>query len=271
MRQTNLVLSVTIAALLGAALGNALAWCAKAQAAVISVAGVGEQSVVQGVSLHGKVAPTAATLDLRTVVSRALDDAVATWKRRLRLRAEEIGMVQLSFVGKLSPNNCYGLYAGEGPVYCSGNHTVFVGTRAASSLMARFGEHGEAGISFLIGHEVGHHIQNLHGRFRWLRRTVRSAPSNAVNLIRRFELEADCLAGVWVHDSRAWVGSRGFRSDLLSAVKAMGDESVLGDAARSSSTQRALHGTSEQRVRWFSRGLTSGSVKACNTFAGAKL
>ena len=55
-----------------------------------------------------------------------------------------------------------------GPAYCSGNQTVFVGTDAAYRLMAKFGPQGEAGITFLIGHEIGHHIQNIHGRFHYL-------------------------------------------------------------------------------------------------------
>lgn len=266
MKQTKLALSVAIAAVLGLVVGG-LSSRARVEAAGASLPNPERQTKLQNVSLHGHVAAVSA-LDVRTTALRALKDAVATWQRRIHRKAEEIGLIQLTFVNQLSPRNCYGLYAGEGPVYCSGNQTVFVGTKAAGGLMARFGQHGEAGLSFLIGHEVGHHIQNIHGRFRWLRHTVRSDPSQAVDLIRRFELEADCLAGVWVHDSRAWIGSRGFQLDLIAAVRAMGDESVMADE-KTRSAEVALHGTSEQRVHWFKRGLNGGSVKDCNTFLAA--
>src|SRR5690606_28743412 len=97
-----------------------------------------------------------AELRLRAIVARAIDDSVTTWSRRLGPRAVEVASINVRFLTRLRPDNCFGLYSGDGPVYCSGNRTVFVGTTAASRLMDKFGPQGEAGITFLIGHEVGH-------------------------------------------------------------------------------------------------------------------
>ena len=114
-------------------------------------------------------------------------------------RAAEVAAVSVRFVSRLAPDNCYGLYTGDGPAYCSGNRTVFVGTAAANRLMAKFGPQAEAGITFLIGHEIGHHIQNLNGRFYALSQAIYSSPDDGPDYVRRFELQADCLAGVWIH------------------------------------------------------------------------
>jgi len=205
-------------------------------------------------------------LRLRAVVSRAWDDAIATWKGLIRARAAEIGAVNLRFVERLSPMNCYGLYAGEGPVYCSGNLTVFIGTEATDRLMVKLGMHGGAGITFLVGHEIGHHIQNLHGRFRILKRVIRASPDKTFDAIRRFELEADCLAGVWIRASKTWSKSRRFRLDLMAAFKTIGEGSIGGRSVGVRSAQDKFHGTSEQRAHWFMRGLESGDMRACNTF-----
>lgn len=210
-------------------------------------------------------------LRLRAVVFRAWEDAITTWKGLISARAMEIGAVDLRFVERVSPMNCYGLYAGEGPVYCSGNLTVFIGTQAADRLLVKLGPHGGAGITFLVGHEIGHHIQNLHGRFRFLKGVIRSAPDNTVETIRRFELEADCLAGVWIRASKAWSNSPRFRVDVMAALKTIGDEDLSGGSRDDRTPRVALHGTSEQRARWFMRGLESGNLRACNTFRTPKL
>lgn len=204
---------------------------------------------------------------LRAIVARALDDAVATWSRRLEGRAVEIASVDVRFVSRLAPDNCYGLYTGDGPAYCSGNHTVFVGTAAANRLMSKFGPHAEAGITFLIGHEIGHHIQNLHGRFYALSRAIYASPQDAPDYVRRFELQADCLAGVWIHDSPAWATSHHFRASMLSVLNVIGDDNLLAGIPEARAERVGLHGTGKQRTRWFLRGALSGDIDACDTFS----
>jgi len=211
--------------------------------------------------------PAGLRLRLRAIVSRAWDDSIATWKRLLVVRAPDIESVHLRFVARLGPANCYGLYAGEGPAYCSGNETVFVGTDAARRLMTKFGPQAETAITFLIGHEMGHHIQNINGRFQLLNHIIARAPDLRADLVRRFELQADCYAGVWIHGSEAWARSQRFRSQLLKVLGSIGDEQLL--ARGLSLPARAVHGTSQQRTRWFARGADSGDWRACDTFSAA--
>jgi predicted metalloprotease len=205
-------------------------------------------------------------LRLRAIVARAVEDSVATWSRLMAPRAIEVEAVSVRFVSRLAPGDCYGLYAGDGPVYCSGNRTVFVGTAAADRLMSKFGSQAEAGITFLIGHEIGHHIQNLNGRFHMLSQAIYTEPAQGPQYVRRFELQADCLAGVWIHDSPAWATSDSFRADLLAILTDIGDDTLLAGEPEAKVRRVGLHGTGKQRTRWFLRGAQTGDPEACDTF-----
>jgi predicted metalloprotease len=203
---------------------------------------------------------------LRAIVVNAWEDSLATWKRIGPRDMIEMEGISLRFVGKLAPQNCYGLYAGEGPAYCSGNQTVFVGTGEATRLLTMFGPQGEAGIAFLIGHEIGHHVQNVRGRFDALNVLIARHPGRRAELMRRFELESDCFAGVWMHASELWSGlGRQGRAGVLAALLEIGDDRVL--LAGGSQARFAVHGTSGQRTRWFLRGANGGDIQACDTFA----
>ncbi len=205
-------------------------------------------------------------LRLRAIVARAIDDSVATWSRLMQGRAMEVAAVSVQFVARLAPANCYGLYSGDGPAYCSGNQTVFVGVAAADRLMTKFGPQAEAGITFLIGHEFGHHIQNLNGGFQVLSQAIYASPVDGPEHVRRFELQADCLAGVWIHDSSAWATSNQFRADLLAVLSDIGDDTILIGQPEAKVRRIGLHGTTQQRTRWFLRGAQSGEVEACDTW-----
>ncbi len=209
-------------------------------------------------------------LRLRAIVTRALDDSIATWSRLMQPRAVEVATVSVRFVSRLAPDNCYGLYTGDGPAYCSGNQTVFVGTTFAGRLMSQFGRQAEAGITFLIGHEIGPHIQNLNGRFHARSQAIYASPADAPDYVRRFEPQADCFAGVWVHDSPAWAASDQFRADLLAVLSDIGDDKLLAGQSEATLRRVGLHGTTEQRTRWFLRGAETGNIDACDTFAIAQ-
>ena len=267
MSRSAQVRSVLFAALVIGAGGLARAGDASPQAG--GTGPVGQMTEPDSLGKESGTPPPA--MRLRAVVANAWDDAIDTWKRLFQAQASEIETVHLSFVTHLSPTDCYGLYAGDGPVYCSANRTVFVGTDAANRLMSQFGPQGEAGITFLIGHEIGHHIQNVYGRFELFARVLARAPASRTDLARRFELEADCVAGVWIHASHAWANSPAFRSGLLEVVKSIGDDGILVRAGASTGPMPGVHGTSEQRARWFARGLDSGDLNACDTLRATQL
>ena len=126
----------------------------------------------------------------------------------------------------------------------------------------------------MIAHEVGHHVQRLIGitdKVDAMRGRVSQAQMNALSV--RTELQADCLAGVWTHHSQKgkhWL-EQGDIEEAMNAAAHIGDDALQRQTQGAVRPESFTHGTSEQRVRWFARGLEGGSVPQCNTFEAAQL
>jgi hypothetical protein len=152
-----------------------------------------------------------------------------------------------------------------GPFYCPADKTVYLDPTFFDELQQRLGgSKADFSQAYVIAHEVGHHVQNLLGYSRIVdqkRRTLPKAESNMWSV--RLELQADYLAGVW-----AYHGQRKFNfiqpGDVESAIKsanAIGDDRLQKRARGFTSPENYTHGTSSQRVRWFSRGLQTGNLR----------
>lgn len=208
---------------------------------------------------------------MRTLIANAWHDATTTWNEILGTRLYESDLPQINFVAAVRPSHCYGLYVGTGPVYCSGNNTVFVSLAEMDRLSSRLGSAADEGYAFLVAHELGHHVQKILGRFRVLSALMRESPQLQRELVIRFELEADCLAGVWAGNSPAYAKDESVRAGILGALDAIGD-----DKARSSGTGQLIdpaqftHGTSEQRTRWYLIGYQNRQIDACNVLEAAE-
>jgi predicted metalloprotease len=201
---------------------------------------------------------------IRLVLADAWRDATLTWARVLGTRAYENDLPQINFVPDIRPSHCYGLYVGAGPVYCSGNNTVFVSLPAMRKLSARIDSKNFNGLAILVAHEFGHHVQKVTGRFRVLSAMVRSEPRMIRELSLKFELEADCLAGVWARRSDGYASRPDVRSALLKALDGIGDDRVHMAERGQIDPTTFTHGTSEQRTKWFNTGYDSGERAACS-------
>jgi hypothetical protein len=161
-----------------------------------------------------------------------------------------------------------------GPFYCPQDGRVYLDLGFFQELSERFGAPGDFARAYVIAHEVGHHVQRLTGIERQVRAAQQNNPSAANALSVRLELQADCFAGVWGHAAsqpgRAAKGEVELESgDVeagLRAAAAIGDDRLQRMSTGRVMPDRFTHGTSEQRVEWFRRGLTSGRPDACNTF-----
>jgi predicted metalloprotease len=124
----------------------------------------------------------------------------------------------------------------------------------------------------VIAHEVGHHVQGLLGsRPREAAGARQSAASRSAESVR-FELQADCLAGVWANSTqRRELLEHGDVEEALGAASAIGDDRLQRQSAGTVNPETFTHGSSQQRVNWFRRGLASGNMDACDTFSGAPL
>jgi predicted metalloprotease len=124
--------------------------------------------------------------------------------------------------------------------------------------------------AYVIAHELGHHVQNILGIEQQMRQLQARNPGEKNQLSVALELQADCLAGVWAHTAaqRGKIDEADVR-DGLSAAAAVGDDHLQKMSRGAVSPETFTHGSSEQRQRWFTRGLQSGALDHCNTFHAA--
>ncbi|MDX1394631.1 MAG: neutral zinc metallopeptidase [Gemmatimonadota bacterium] len=157
-----------------------------------------------------------------------------------------------------------------GPFYCPPDEQIYIDLGFFREL-ARMGGPGDFARAYVLGHEVGHHIQNLTGINEDVRRRQQAAGSQAdANALQvRMELQADCLAGVWAHHANRMrdILEPGDVEEGLAAAEAIGDDRLMRSAGRRVSPESFTHGTSAQRRDWLARGLREGDPDGCDTFA----
>ncbi|MGH6909526.1 MAG: KPN_02809 family neutral zinc metallopeptidase [Phenylobacterium sp.] len=160
-----------------------------------------------------------------------------------------------------------------GPFYCPQDQKVYLDLAFWQELETKFGAQGEAARAYVIAHEIGHHVQNLLGQSDQARRMgARGAESGSV----RLELQADCYAGVWVAHAPEVSGGQVQLDpkdveDGLRAAAAVGDDTLQRQSTGHVAPDSFTHGSSEQRMRWFRTGVTTGNPAACDTFRAARL
>lgn len=164
--------------------------------------------------------------------------------------------------------------AAVGPFYCPGDRRVYIDLSFYADLQNRFGAPGDFAQAYVIAHEVGHHVQTLLGiseRTHAARSRLSQAEANALSV--RQELQADCFAGIWAHnaDRSRQLLEAGDIEEGLNAASAIGDDRLQKQARGYVSPDSFTHGSSEQRVRWFKRGIETGSMSACDTFSAREL
>jgi predicted metalloprotease len=146
--------------------------------------------------------------------------------------------------------------AAMGPFYCPGDEKLYIDLSFFRDLQARFKAPGDFAQAYVIAHEVGHHVQKLTGHLQ--------SDSNQASV--RVELQADCYAGVWGHHAGAMKQlDAGDIAEALNAATAIGDDRLQQQTQGRVVPESFTHGTSEQRVRWFKRGMDSGRPSDCKT------
>lgn len=160
--------------------------------------------------------------------------------------------------------------AASGPFYCPGDSKLYLDLSFFRDLSQRFGAPGDFAQAYVIAHEVGHHVQNQLGISTEVRRLQSQARSQAeVNTLSvGLELQADCLAGVWGNRAASeGMLEAGDVEEGMTAAAAIGDDRLQRQAQGRVVPESFTHGTSQQRVEWFRRGLQSGNPNACETFS----
>ncbi len=163
--------------------------------------------------------------------------------------------------------------AAMGPFYCPGDEKLYIDLSFYRDLQTRFRAPGDFAQAYVIAHEVGHHVQKLTGSFRRLEEARGKVPQAEFNGISvRMELQADCYAGVWGHHAGTMRQlDAGDIAEGIGAAAAIGDDRLQKQGQGRVVPESFTHGSSEQRVRWFKRGLDSGNPRECDTFSAASL
>jgi predicted metalloprotease len=154
--------------------------------------------------------------------------------------------------------------AAVGPFYCPADSKVYLDMSFFRELQVKFHAPGDFAQAYVVAHEVGHHVQNLLGysdKVQAARQRASKVEGNELSV--RLELQADYLAGVWAHHanrSRRFLESGDVES-ALNAATAIGDDKLQKQSQGYVVPDSFTHGSSAQRVRWFSRGLKTGSFE----------
>jgi predicted metalloprotease len=202
-------------------------------------------------------------------VSFVLDDTQNTWVQILpQQTGQPYHHAKLVLFRDYTQSACGSAESATGPFYCPGDERVYIDLGFYDELKRRFGAPGEFAQAYVLAHEIGHHVQNILGIERKAQQgSMRGANSSSV----RLELQADCFAGIWAHSTQQrGLLEKGDVESALGAAAAVGDDRLQKMSTGHVSPDSFTHGTSQQRVSWFSKGLDTGSVSACNTFGSSE-
>jgi uncharacterized protein len=224
-----------------------------------------------GSSPPGATAPPPPDNDpVAAFATTILADTEDTWHEIFRQSGASYREPTLVIFSDAVRSGCGVAGSGVGPFYCPLDESLYLDLEFFRELDERFGAPGELAQAYVIAHEVGHHVQTLLGiteRVQAERRRLPEAEGNRLQV--RMELQADCFAGLWANRTheRRGILERGDVESGLGAAAALGDDRLQRAGRGEVVPESFTHGTSAQRAEWFRRGLETGDVQACDTFA----
>ena len=178
-----------------------------------------------------------------------------------------------TFTGAVT-TGCGPASADVGPFYCPTDQTIYLDTTFFEEVLEGQlgGKGGDFVEPYVLAHEFGHHIQNLLGTMGQVR-TQSGPTSDSV----RLELQADCYAGMWTRGATGTTDQSGVQifasidegdiTEALDSAKAVGDDRIQKQGGGDVNKEQWTHGSSEERMRWFTTGYNATSIKQCDTFA----
>jgi uncharacterized protein len=204
----------------------------------------------------------------REFIEVVLRDTETVWEK---VFSEELGVRYIHpelviFSGAVNTNGCGSATRDVGPFYCPKDRTVYIDPSFFDQLAKRHNAPGDFAQAYVIGHEVAHHVQNLTGFMDRVDEVRAQGDTIATNKATvRLELQADYLAGVWAHHAHKEYGilEEGDMEEAITAAYQIGDDTLMKEAGMAVDHRRFTHGTSKQRVYWFTQGLRSGDIAGC--------
>ena len=206
----------------------------------------------------------------RKFVSQILRSTEVVWTDYFRQLGRTYENPKLILYSDSYPTACGQGQAAAGPFYCPNDRIVYLDMSFFALMTRQLNAPGQFAHAYVIGHEVGHHVQNLLGilgKVDAVRARSNEADSNALSV--KVELQADCFAGVWARraqQERGWRLEQGDIETALNAASQIGDDTLQKKARGTVVPETFTHGTSAERVSWFKRGVDSGDINQCDTF-----
>jgi predicted metalloprotease len=235
---------------------------------------VGQGQQIEGEALEGCTTGADANASIDCRMAGAADSLDTYWASA----APEVGVA-----GYTSPDfflftasvdtGCGAATSATGPFYCPPDRALYVDTDFFDQLREQFGASaGPLAQMYVVGHEWGHHVQQLSGSFDSADRSQTGPGSDTI----RLEVQADCYAGAWVGSATTIQNEYGETflepvtreqvADALDAAAAVGDDRIQEASGGRVDPDTWTHGSAEQRTRWFEAG-RAGGPGACDTFS----
>jgi predicted metalloprotease len=200
--------------------------------------------------------PKGAATNTACFVTGVVNDVQKTWERIFADEGRTYRTTHLVLFTDSTSSGCGTANSATGPFYCPSDQKVYLDLGFFQELKTRFGAPGDFAQAYVIAHEFGHHVQDLLGTF------AKASRKNSVAL----ELQADCYAGVWAHETSAQLNADDF-TEALDAAAAVGDDRLQRQAGQRVNPETWTHGSSAQRMQWFRTGAAAGNPGDCDTFS----
>lgn len=218
--------------------------------------------------------PPAEQQQLAQFVGVVLADTEDTWNGLFQQLGKRYQEPKLVLFTNTVRSACGHAEAAMGPFYCPGDHKVYIDLGFYKQLKRQHNAPGDFAQAYVIAHEVGHHVQTLLGistKVRQAQSGISQAQANQLSV--RLELQADCFAGLWAHhtEKAKQILEQGDIEEALTAASAIGDDRLQKQARGYASPESFTHGTSRQRVSWFKKGLSNGTIQGCNSFEATRI
>ena len=206
---------------------------------------------------------------LADFVSVVLADTEDTWGQLFQSAGKRYPPPTLVLFSGVTQSACGNAQASTGPFYCPADQKLYIDLQFYQEMKTRYGAPGDFAQAYVIAHEVGHHVQTILGISQQVVQAQRRVSKTDANQMQvRMELQADCYAGIWAHHANRarHILEQGDVAEALNAAAAIGDDRMQQRSRGYVVPESFTHGSSQQRVTWFKRGLQTGAMQQCDTF-----
>jgi len=235
-----------------------------------TVINVAEQAQQMAPQKQAPKDPNAPKDQGQVFVEKVLGSTEDVWRQVFQANGRQYEDPRLVMFTGAVRSACGMAQAAMGPFYCPNDHKVYIDLAFYRELRDRFHAPGDFAQAYVIAHEVGHHVQNQLGTMQKMQSMQGRVSKGEMNQMSvRVELQADCFAGIWAHNSASALHlNKGDLEQGLTAAAAIGDDRLQKQTQGVVVPESFTHGSSAQRVQWFKRGMESGRVSDCDTFSG---